>query len=223
MADFIAKFVDILAKLFTFMTLGRTGILALLLLMGGVTIAFLDNKPQIYGAISLGRLNDAPIPDTIKKETQLSLVSVVDRYENIVGVEVIQITLRRNTRRGIYFYSDQPPLLKGYENYQKNKAQDTPLFVTGDTEVNDRLAAIIEQEMICVELPKNTIKAIPISAAYVKAMCSLSIPPDFGKLAGWLNIWLKEPIDKTAYSEYKQVMRALSSEIYRRDVQGDPR
>ena len=222
MLDSIGKLVGSLEKLFAILQLKKVLLLILLLVSLGLAYALYENRNTGYGLV-IGRFTDAPIPSTVSDETQLTLRSVADRYDNIVAVEVIQATLRLNARQGVFFYSDEKPLLLAYQAFQKNKVALTPLFITGDLETNDRLTAIIEQEMPCVVLPQSTIRQIPISTAYAKAICSLSIPPDFGKMAGWINIWLKEPIDKSQYNEYKQLLRSMSKEIYDREVTGSIR
>lgn len=209
---------DFSFKFLKFVTWNKLAQLAVLLAMSGAALAFWENRPVIYTAMSVGRFTDALIPIPLSDTTQSMIKQVVDRSSNIVAVQVVQTDFRMNIRHGVHFYSDADELNDDYNRYQKTKVSESPLLITGDAENNDRIIGIMEQEFVCVNIPERVKKLVPVTTKYAKQLCSISVPPRYGKMVGWVSLWLAEPLDRGQVAEYKQVARSISDEVYDRDV-----
>lgn len=218
MKEWLNTLVEAGSKLFQYLTWSRVGmIFALTILFIGVK-TFLDNQPTIYTALSVARFAENAIQTPPSEATQASLKAVVDRSTTIVATEIVQVDFRNNIRDSVWFYSDEPELQAGHQKSQQSKLSESPLFIVGDSANNDRIVNIMETEFVCVEISPDVIRKIPAAGKYAKQLCTISIPPDYGKMVGWLNIWVTEPIPRNLYAEYKQLARTLSAEIYKRDV-----
>lgn len=218
MKDLIASMVDSGAKLFTYLTWNRVGMIFALTIIGLGVKTFLDNQPTIYTALSVARFAENAIQTPPSEKSQMSIRSIVDRSTTIVAIEIVQVDFRNNIRSGVWFYSDDQDLQKSYDHYQRNKLAESPLFIVGDAPNNDRIVNIMEAEFVCVEISADIALKIPQAPKAAKQLCTISIPPDYGKMVGWLNFWLVEPIPRNLFAEYKQLARTLSAEIYQRDV-----
>jgi hypothetical protein len=192
--------------------------LFVLMLLAGSAMAFWENRPVIYTALSVGRFTEALIPLPLSEHTQDMIKTVVDRSPNIIAVQVVQTDFRLNIRHGKHFYSDAPELHEDYNRYQLTKVSESPLFIVGDAVNNDRIINIMEQEFVCVDVPERVQKLVPITKKYAKQLCSISVPPRYGKMVGWVSLWLTEPLQRDQLAEYKQIARSISDEVYDRDV-----
>ncbi len=216
--EVITKLVDAGKNLFSYLSWGRIAMIAVLIALALATTAFWDNRPVIYKAISANKFGgDSTIPE-LSEPTKVSIATVVDRHPNIVALQVVETIWRTNVRNTTYFYSDEAELTSDYSKMAKTKVSDTPIFVTGDKDGNDRLIAIIDQEFVCVAMPARLNELYPSANKNSKQVCSISVPPRYGMMVGYINVWLKEPIDRSQLPVYKHIARNLSDEIYNRDV-----
>lgn len=218
MKELVTSLIESGAKLFTYLTWSRVGMIFALLMMGLGTKFFLDNQPAIYTALSVARFAENAIQVPPSEATRQTIKAVVDRSSTIVAVEIVQVDFRNNVRAGVWFYSDEQELQKSYDSYQHNKVSEAPLFIVGDAQNNDRIVNIMETELVCIDITPDIARKIPAAPKFAKQLCSISIPPDYGKMVGWLNFWVTEPIPRNLFAEYKQLARTLSAEIYKRDV-----
>lgn len=181
-------------------------------------IGFWENRPIIYAAMSVGRFSTEVIPRDLSIATQSTISQIVERHRNIVAIQVVTTSFRENVRQGVHMYSKYPQINSEYTAFHKNKTNETALFAQGDAAGNDRLIRIIEQELVCVGIPNRTQSALPLLSSTATQVCSLSVPPRYGKMVGYINVWLLKPIGPSEMPEYKQIARAVADEIYDRDV-----
>jgi hypothetical protein len=217
-ADIIVKLVDALKKFLNYMTLGKLGMLIALMLLTAMSVAFWENRPIIYGTITAGDKFSADVIPPLSEPTKTSIKNIVDRHSNIVAVQILKTDFRNNVRDTVHFYSEIKQLQQEYEGYESSKINSSQIFQTGDTEQNERMIKIIEQEFVCVPVPDNILMMMPSSQKYAQQLCSISVPPRYGKMVGYINIWLSTPIDRQHIPYYKGLARSISDEVYDRDV-----
>lgn len=217
-ADIIAKLIDSLKKLFSFLTWGRIAMMMVLLLLAGMTTAFWENRPVIYGSLTAGDKFSAEVIPELSDSTKSSIRTIVQRHNNIVGIQVVKTDFRNNVHDTIFFHSEIERLQQEYDGYEISKTNSIQIFQTGNTDQNERMIKIIEQEFVCIEPTATMIMMIPSITTYVKQVCSISVPPRYGKMVGFVNILLTEPIDRENIPYYKGLARSISDEIYDRDV-----
>ena len=217
-ADIIAKLIDSLKKLFGFLTWGRIAMMLALLLLSGMSVAFWENRPVIYSSITAGDKFSAEVIPPLSEVTKTTLKNIVQRHTNIVALQVIKTDFRNNVRDTVFFNSEVSQLQLEYDFYHETKTTYMQLFTTGDVEQNERMIKIIEQDFVCVDIPHNILLMMPSAGKYAKQICSISVPPRYGKMVGYVNIWLIEPIERTHVPYYKGLARSISDEVYDRDV-----
>lgn len=219
-AAFISSLVDSAKKILEFLTLGRLGMLVCLIIIGMVTLVVYENRQPITNwALTSGEKYSSydSIPPLSDPTVNL-IKTIVQRQGNLIGVQVVQMDFRNNTRDTSFFYSKRQQLQREFDDYMSTKVSSPTLFATADMEQNDRLIRIMEQEFVCVATPPNIIEMLPSASKEVQQVCSISVPPRFGKMVGYVNILLSQPMTPTMVQNYKSVARQISDEIYDRDV-----
>ena len=222
-ANMIIKLIDALKKFISFLNPARMVILAFLMLFVVLGISFWENRQVVYNAVTSsvtasGDKFSADIIPPLQEPTKASIKNVVDRNQNIVAVQITRTDFRNNIRDTVHFYSDVQTLVNEFAYYEETKINYQQLFTVGDVDQNERMIKIIEQEFVCVDMPPNISMMMPSSTKYAKQICSISIPPRYGKMVGYVNVWLREPIGATAMPYYKNLARSISDEVYDRDV-----
>ena len=226
------KFLPLISSIYEKLTLGKTiqVILLLTTLVAASIVWEARGKLAADGInVTVSRLGDAELPVPSEK-TQLTIRNVVDKHPTIVAVQVANMNFRQNTRHGVYFYSDALDLNFDYNQYQKNRVATSPLWVhsfDSDGKVNseavaanDRIIKIINMEFVCVPVPERVKKLVPTVERHAKAICSIGVPPYFGKVQGWVSLWLKNMPSESELGDLRIIARNLSVEIYERDIQG---
>lgn len=220
-AEVITKLVEAAKNLFTFLTVGRLALLACLIIIGLGTVMIWENRQPIYTTLTAGEKYSAieSIPNTLSDTSVKLIQNVVNRQTNIVAIQIVGVDFRRNTRDTTFFFSKVGALQNEYNDYMNSKVSSPALFEKDNEIANQRVVRIMEIEFVCVqELPQNVLWMTPSATGRVGEICSLAIPPRFGKIVGYINIWLEKPMTPQQAANYKSVTRQLADEIYDRDV-----
>lgn len=214
--DIITKLVEVGKTLFGYLTWGRLMMLFVLTSFVGVSLAFWENRPVIYSALQAGKFQDGSLK-SIGVESQDTLKQFVNKDSNIIAMQVVSTDFKKFVRDTIFFYSDDRDMQREFEEYHEGKGSPTPVLSIGDEEQNSWLIAIINQEFVCVELPVSVLRSLPSAKRFAKQICSISVPPQYGKMVGYINVWMKEPLTKEDVPYYKTLARNVADEIYERD------
>lgn len=218
MFNTIKDIFDMAVKALSFLTWSKIAQITTVLVIAGFALAFWDNRPIVYTALSVGRFSDQLIPMPLSPTTVNTVKEIVNRAPSIVAIQIVNTNFRENIRQGIYFYSDKPEFLDDFNRYQSNKVSQSPLFISGDSQNNDRMINIMEQELVCVDVPDRVKRLVASATKFSKQICSISVPPRYGKMVGYVNLWLDHVPSRDELPEIKQIARTVSDEVYDRDV-----
>ncbi len=192
-----------------------------LILILGLAWGFWENRTTIYNSLRV----------TVRVETQNPLVlnltggsvfvldDTVGKMKYLIGgLQVVNVDFKKNIRSTSYFAFSDINLKTSFANFQASRIAEVPLFT--DTELNNqRVIDLINGEFICSDF-KDTqdMKYFPRAADSITTVCSISIPPYYGRFSGYMNIYLikKPTIDEI--SIIRQISRDISLKIYEKDV-----
>jgi hypothetical protein len=141
---------------------------------------------------------------------------------SVSGIQIVNVDFRKNTRSTAYFHYVSKVLKEDSERYISNKLVDTPLF--NDSEINNqRLINLINGEFVCTDFD-NTMAAtiFPNASRDVEIVCSVSIPPYYGRFSGYMNVYLSRQPTPTDLIYIKQLSRDISLRVFEIDINVPP-
>lgn len=186
-----------------------------------VTMIFWGTRDSIYERVKIHinrlALDTIPYPSN---RIQSQIKNIVQKVPSIVAIEEVNMDFKRNEKQPIYFFSKIEKFQIVIDDYKAKKIAQSPMWTT-DQESNLRMVKILNGEFVCVPVPARFIVAVPETIHYAKTICSLPVPPDsYGKITGYVNIWLSEPPSNDNIIDYRTLLRSLCVEIYERDIKG---
>lgn len=217
MIDTIARLVENLQKLFSMMKWSHVAQIVSMVIMFTLGTAFWENRPTIYSAIVASRFSNGVL-ENVSNTTKLTVKRIVNGDPNVIGLQVVSTDFRNNIRTNVYFYTKDTTMQAEFDESERARIAPLQLFVLSDKVNNDRLIGVIEQEFVCSDVPLKLASFIPNHIKSVRMICSISVPPRYGRMVGYVNLWLSVPADRDNLQEYKQIARSVSDEIYDRDV-----
>lgn len=180
-----------------------------------------ENRVIIYNTIKVGPRYESSGPlllDLSKETTDYVDVTVGKSKELIAGVQILSVDFRKNTRYTSYFAISDEVLRISYKNFVDNKVAPTPLFTDNESN-NQRVINLINGEFVCRPLG-DTMAGVLFKGSdkSVNTMCSISIPPYYGRFSGYMNIFLKRAPTEADIIFVRQVGRDVSLRIYEYDI-----
>ena len=221
--DTTSKLVDTAIKAISFFSWSRIGILVALLVVAGLTTMFIETRPRIEAGLNMmlgPAIRRTEIPHPISETTKTNIRSVVDRSKSIVAAQLVNLDFVKNEKHPVFFYADISVLETDMNSYLSTALSYSPIFINGDEENNSRLIQIINGDFVCVVSPLRVVKLVPIVAKTTKALCSISVPPYYGSIVGYANLWLDHFPDVSEYPDLRAIARTMSVDVYERDVRG---
>lgn len=195
-------------------------VIVLFLVIGFFWFAWMF-RTNMYSSLKMGSLSevDQTIVIDLTKETKTRLNDTVNRLPNLVaGIQIINVNFKKNSRSTSYSYVTEPILKASMYEYEETLVTATPLFNSNEVN-NKRIVDLVNGEFICTPF-KNTLgaKIYPKAVATVTTICSVSIPPHYGKFSGYMNLYLKHPPDITEIDMIRQLLFDLAGKIYVTDI-----
>jgi hypothetical protein len=191
-----------------------------LILIVGLAYSFWENRITVYNSLKVGARVEVeqPLVITLSPGTTRMLEESTQKMSNIVAVQVINVNFKKNSRNTAYFASGNPAVKAEFDEFQNRKITDTTLFNSSEIN-NQKIINLINGEFVCNDF-KDTVgaKLMPKAQDSVATVCSISIPPFYGRFSGYLNIYLSKKPTLEEISMIKQVARDLSLRIYETDV-----
>lgn len=219
MADVITKLVEAAKNLLNFMTIKK---LALLLATGAVGIILTlswEKRGEVWATLKADKFSSVDaILVSLTTPSQEMLKGFVNSDPNLVAVQILKTDFNRLIRDTIFFYSEKRELQQDFEIFRENKKAPTPLMAVNEVEQNTRMIAIINQQFVCVELTPGILQSLPSVTKYAKQICSISVPPRYGEMVGYITFYLQEPLDANSIEYYHNLARQLADEIYKKDI-----
>ena len=146
-------------------------------------------------------------------ELGASMQVYVNEQDLVAFMEIVDVDLTRNSRKVVWAYADTPGLDRIYRTFESTKVGPTP-WLSADPTQNTRQLSIINGAYSCVPLENTPLpKLMPGMLEYVKYVCVVAVPPDYGKFSGYLSAWLtRVPTDEEIHRVVER-MRGFASRI----------
>lgn len=219
MADIISKVVEAVKNYLTYMTWSK-----LLLIVGsGITVVLLttswEKRADLYSIMRADKFTASNVVlKSVSPQTKEDIKTYVNSDPNVVAMQVLSTDWSTMVRNTVFFYSKRRELQQDFELFYDNKKAPTAIMPLNDVEQNNRMIRIINQVFVCVPITAEIQRNVPSSAKYAKQICSVTVPPRYGDMVGYITIWLAEPLDENNIDYYHNLARILSNEIYKRDI-----
>lgn len=187
----------------------------------GTAYGFWENRVVIYNSLKVGARveTDEALILNLSQPTIVMLNETTGRLKSTVGgIAVIGVNFKKNVRTTAYFSITDPGLKIAYDIFQANKISDTVLFNDNETN-NQRMINLINGEFVCNDF-KDTIaiKILSGASSSISMICSISIPPYYGRFSGYMTIYLLKKPNNDELNIIRQVARDISLRIYETDV-----
>ena len=195
--------------------------LFLLLIMLVSSVVFWENRITIYNSVKVGSRveTDEPLIIVLSDSTKAYVESAVGRSKDLVaGIQVVSVNFKKNSRAQTYFFGNDAVLKKDIDTYMANKIADNPMFTDSESN-NQRVVNLINGDFVCYDF-KDTpgAKLYPDAAKDVTTVCSISIPPYYGRFSGYLNMYLLRKPNLDDLILIKQLERDIALRIYETDI-----
>jgi hypothetical protein len=178
-------------------------------------------RADVYTSMKMGALNTVTLVTSIdvSPKSRSAIVDIINKNPTLIaGIQVVNVDFKRNVRSSSYFAFSDVNLQISVQDYLNTSVAETPLFT--DVEPNNRqIIDLVNGEFICNDF-KDTIagKIYYNGSTSVSTVCSISIPPHYGKFSGYLNIYLKRKPDEIDRDTIRQMAREISESIYTNDI-----
>lgn len=208
----------VLIRSLTWRKLLQVFVLLLVLLFFGTLYMFKQdiyewsNLTAIHGVGQLVKIEPS-------SETKLKINETADKFPAVVaGIQIVNVNFRNNTRTSAYFAINEPNLKQASQDYQQSSLAASPIFNDDETN-NQRIVSLINGDFICTPFKHSLAAQIyPKAINSVNTICSVGIPPHYGKFSGYLNIYLISKPDKLEIGMIRRIAIDLSGTIYSNDI-----
>ena len=176
-------------------------------------MTFYENRQRVYESIGAGAFADYYPQITVGERSKAEMAEIVTRSGAILGFQVVEVNFVKNTRTTKFFVSDDSQLKKNFETYLNTKVVDAPALTTLEPD-NNRIVRLVNGEFVCIPY-KDTIAITIIGPAdNVGMVCSMSIPPIYGKFRGYITAFIAKDLRQTEVTQVRIALQNLAMNIY---------
>lgn len=202
----------------TWKKLSQVFVLLLILLFFGSLYTF---KSEIYERANLTAIHGVEQLTVIEPSsaTKLEINKIANKFPvAIAGIQIVNVNFKNNTRSSAYLEINDLALKQAQQDYQQSSLALSPIF--NDDELNNqRIVSLINGDFICTPFKHSVESQIyPKAINSVNTICSVGIPPHYGKFNGYLNIYLANKPDEREIIMIRQTAIDLSGIIYSNDI-----
>lgn len=191
--------------------------LAVFLAIVALAWAAYESRESLYNYITRSKISANVYFVKVSKHSSDMIKNSVDKSPAIVGAQIALVDFQKNTREIVYTYTDSTELKKIYDDFEKNNAFDLPLF-NADVANNRRLVKLINGEFVCVPyLETIGYRLVPDSAKYITTICSVGIPPFYGKFSGIVSIYINKTPGAEEVDQLRILAKTISTQVYEKD------
>jgi hypothetical protein len=190
------------------------------LLICGMAYGIWENRVVVYNSIKVGARYETqqPLVLNLSNSTRDYINLAAEKTKGIVaGIQVVSVDFKKNSRSTSHFVTTEASLLLSFNEYTDNKVAPTPLFTNSEIE-NQRVIDLINGEFVCLPFTQTIAGTIFSRAKNITTVCSISIPPYYGRFSGYMNVYLKTSLAGTDLSIVRQLSRDISLRIYETDI-----
>ncbi len=182
---------------------------------------FWENRVTVYNSLRVGARveSDEPLIINLSNGTKSYIDTTLSKSKDLIGgIQIVNVNFKKNSRGSAAFFYNDSVLKSAVEQYQATRIADSPLFT--DNEVNNqRLINLINGDFVCYDF-KDTpgSKLYPAAGKDIPSVCSISIPPYYGRFSGYMNLYLlRKPLPDDLIF-IKQIARDISLRLYESDI-----
>lgn len=212
---------DNLVSLLKILTWSKIAQAAIFLLVVGISYGLWENRLIIYNSLRVGARveTEEALIINLSPSSIAALEAAAKKSSPLVaGIQIVNVDFKKNIRSNSYFVFNDENLRKLYEDYQERKLTDAPLFTDKESS-NQKIIDLLNGEFVCNDF-RDTLMYAFISGIgnTVTTVCSISIPPYYGRFSGYLNIYLTRKISGDDVAYVRQLVREISLRIYKTDI-----
>jgi hypothetical protein len=147
------------------------------------------------------------------EETRRSLNKL--SHTGAVGIQIINVDFRKNIRTQAFFVSNNEKLKKSVDDYLALTGGSGTSIFTNNEVNNKRIIDLLNGNFICTPY-EDTIAPLIYQGTLgsINYICSVPIPPYYGKFTGYVNVYLTEKPTDTKIAAIRQSMSELSIIVY---------
>lgn len=191
--------------------------LTVFLVIVALAWAAYESRESLYNYVTRTKISTSVYFVKVSKHTSESIKATVDKSPAIVGAQIAIVDFQKNTREVVYTHTDNPELKKIYEDFEKNNAFDLPLF-NADVANNKRLVELINGEFVCTPYAETIgYRLVPESGKYIITVCSVGIPPFYGKFSGIVSIYINKALTAEEVDQLRILAKTISTAVYEKD------
>lgn len=143
-------------------------------------------------------------------EMEANIKVFVNDNPLVVSFELVDVDLMANTRKVVWFYSDDVALTRMHD---QSNIGTTP-WMTGDQENISRQQSVINGNYNCVAIDKTRLPlSIPGVLDHARHICIVGVPPEFGKFSGYAATWLTREPTEDELARLIERMRSISAQL----------
>jgi hypothetical protein len=211
---------DNLTNLLKVLTWGKIIQATVFLLIVGISYGLWDNRTVVYNSLKVGARveSSGPVVIDLGQSTQEYIDATTKKASSfIAGIEILSVDFKKNTRSTAYFSIVSDDLKKMYAEYAQYRVAPVPLFTSNELR-NQKVIDLINGDFSCSTVDGTSITILSNVEKVVKNVCSISIPPYYGRFSGYMNVYLLRIPTEEDISVIRQMSRDISLRIYEIDI-----
>jgi len=152
------------------------------------------------------------------EETKKALMKYADTHDYVLGLNVVKVDFRLNTRDSTFHYFTEKDAEEGWQQFLTQHGSVVPLFGQ-DESANQRMVNMMNGQFNCTKIGVTPAgKLIPGLTERATDLCLVPIPPGFGDFVGFITIYLKRSPSGIEVSQIEKDTEQLSLDFYNRDI-----
>ena len=178
-----------------------------------------ENRNRIF--TSLGEqvvANPVGLTFSTSVQTEEAIRQQVLGDRSIIGISVMSTDLRLNEAKSIFFFGDDPLLVRIDDESRRSSNNRLPLFTNFD-DSNADVIKLINGQFFCSKFSDTILSRIyPELNTNVKMVCRSSIPSYYGYFSGFVGVFVNENLSPEKQLALKIATEKIATDIYFRDV-----
>jgi len=191
------------------------------LIMIGLAYGLWENRAIVYNSLKITAQVEIsePVVLNITPDTSNLIDTAVNKAKDkIAAIQIINVDFKKNVRYVAYSAISNDNFERAYKQYEQQKISHLPLFSDKEFE-NQLIINLINGDFVCVDYKKSLgYTMFYKSTTEINTVCSISIPPYYGRFSGYINIYLFNSPTENDIISAKQLLRDISFRIYEVDM-----
>jgi hypothetical protein len=130
-------------------------------------------------------------------------------------MQAIDVNFKLNLRKPVFTYSNDQKFIEFEKKFSYNGIGTYPVLTNNEAN-NQRIVSLVNGDFVCIPVSQSIVRTF--SEVGVTTLCSRSIPPVYGKFAGYLTAYLTREPTVEEQTQLRILLGGISQEIYERDL-----